>query len=63
MGNQIGVMLHASCRIRLNCTQLVVLEAIVIRWLVLGEMWTLFSQGALMILLTDPSSYLGRAVG
>ena len=58
MRNQIGVMLHGSCRIRLNCTQLVVLEAKVIRWMVLGKMRTLFSQGALMKLLTDPSSYL-----
>ena len=63
MRNQIGVMLHGSCRIRMNCTQLVVLEAKVIRWLVFGEMWALFSQGALMKLLTNPSSYLGRAVG
>ena len=58
MRDQISVMLHDSCGIWLNCTQLVVLEAKVIRGMVLGEMWTLFSQGTLMKLLTNPSSYL-----
>ena len=53
------VMLHGSCRIRLNCTQLVVLEANVIRRVVLGEVRTLFGKGSLMELRTDPSSYLG----
>ena len=58
MRDQHSVMLHGSCRIRLNRTQLVVLEANVVRRMVLGKIWTLFCQGALMELRTDPSRYL-----
>ena len=54
--DQHGVMLHGGCRVRLNRTELMVLEAHVVwrRWVAL-EVRTLLGKGALVELRPHPS--------